>query len=509
MAFKAKQTPTHEGSPGSEIVRRFRAHPAIFIGTVVILALTIVSFVLVPAFVPEAGRGQNADLTFGSYDKVPITYVPGNYFAQYQATLAQRYQNSMDPNNYMDMSFQIWQQAFNAAAVHTAILQELKTSDYSVPSETVDKQVAMLFQENGHFNAAQYQRLSNNDQLALWRQTRDDIAKRLYVADVTGLQKNTAEADFIAQMASLQRSFDMAVFPVDDYPDSEVLAYVNENPNLFRSIHLSKITINSGEREARQILASVKDGTSSFEDAARTHSQDSYAEKGGDMGIKLDYELVTDIPDEETREKVIALGKGEFSELIKLDTGWAFFRAEDAVQPANTAEEAMLVKARSYLRDFERGRMEDWAVAQAQDFIALARESGFDKALEQRGMEKRGFGPVPLNYGNVDLFTTLGSFGIQQLSNASTNENFWKIAFSTPLNSSSEPFVQDSNVLVLYPNQETAAEASSIEGIASTYSEYWLSYMTELSMQSYFLESEKMDNRFFATYFRYFMPTGN
>jgi hypothetical protein len=510
MAFKTKQTPSHGDSSGSELVRRFKAHPALFIGTVVILALTIVSFVLVPAFVPEAGRG-NADLTFGSYDKVPITYVPGNYFAQYYARLAQYYQNSMDPNNYMNMSFQIWQQAFNTAAVHTAILQEMKKSGYTVPVEVVDRQVAQLpdFQENGHFSTALYQRLSSNDRLALWRQVQDDIADQLYRADVAGLQKNAAEADFIAQMASLQRSFDMAVFPVDNYPDSEVASYANEHPDLFRSIRLSKITINSGEREARQILSSVQDGSSTFEDSARTHSQDSYAEKGGDMGIKLAYELIQEIPDEAAREKIIALGKGEFSELIKLESGWAFFRVEDAALPANISEQSALDKVRGYLREFEKGRMEDWAIAQARDFITLARESGFDSAMEQRGMETRSFGPVPLNYGSVDLFATLGSFGIQQLSNAGTNENFWKTAFTTPVSSPSEPFVQDNNVLVLYPKEESAAETSSVEGIASTYSEYWLSYMSELSMQNYFLNSEKMDNRFFATYFRYFMPTGN
>jgi hypothetical protein len=278
---------------------------------------------------------------------------------------------------------------------------------------------------------------------------------------------------------------------------------------LFRSIRLSKITINSGDREAREILSSVKDGTSTFEDAARTHSQDSFAEKGGDMGLKLAYELIQEISDEASREKIITLGKGEFSEPVKLESGWAFFRVEDAVQPANISEQATLDKVRSYVREFERGRMEDWATAQARDFIALARESGFDSAMEQRGMEKRSFGPVPLNYGNVDLFASLGSFGIQQLSNAAANEIFWKTAFSTPVNVSSEPFVQDNNVLVLYPKEESEAEASSIEGIASTYSQYWLSYMTELSMQSYFLNSKKMDDQFFATYLRYFMPVGN
>jgi hypothetical protein len=149
--------------------------------------------------------------------------------------------------------------------------------------------------------------------------------------------------------------------------------------------------------------------------------------------------------------------------------------------------------------------MEDWAVAQARDFIALADSAGFAEALARRGIEKRAFGPLPVNYGNIDLFTTLSSFAAPELAASYSDENFWKVAFSTPLNTFSEPLVQGGNILVLLPTGEAAAEESGVAAVASTYSNYWLSYMSTQALGAYFLNSEKMDNRFLETYFRYFM----
>jgi hypothetical protein len=509
MAFKEKKAVSKEKNPAEpEFIRRFKANPLVFIGTIIILIIVIVAFVLVPAIVPEYGGGGGADLTFGSYDKVPITYVPGNYFAQYYSMVAQYRQNTMDPDNYQLAGYQIWREAFEAAALHTAILQEMKQSSYTVPAGIVDQEVAQLpqFQENGRFSAALYQRLPNNERLTLWRQVQDDLAKERFRSDVTGLLKSSGEGTFIGKMASPQRSFDMVSFSVDSYPDSELAVYAAEHPELFRTTHLSKITINASEREARQILDSIQNGTTTFEDAARTHSQDSYAERGGDMGIKLAHELTQEITEEGDREKIVILGKGAYSDVIKLASGWAFFRAEEAVQPADVSDSATLEKVRSYVQGFERGRMEDWAIAQARDFIGMANNAGFAEALNSKGLEKRSFGPVPVNYGNIDLFTTLGSFSVPELASASSNENFWKTAFSTPVNTLSEPLVQGGNVLVLLPASETDAEESSVEGIASTYTSYWLSYMTDQSIRTYFLTSKKMKDEFIATYFRYFLP---
>jgi hypothetical protein len=509
MAFKENKT------GDAEWVHRLKNNPVLFIGTIIILIIVIIAFVLVPAIVPEYGAASGVDLTFGSYDQKPITYVPGNYFARRYVEMSQYWQQVMEPYQFMLYGRWMWQAAFESAAVQTAVLREMELSGYTIPPELVDRKVAMMpeFQENGRFSAALYQRLSSNDRLSLWRQQQDELIVERFQSDISGLLKSSGEVSFISGMASPQRSFEMVSFSVDAYPDSELVRYMAEHADLFRAVHLSKITVNSSEREARQILDSIRDGTTTFEDAAKSQSQDEYADRNGDMGIKLAHELSLEIPVETDREQIITLAPGEYSGIIKSGSGWAFFRAEEGVQPADIADSATLGKVRSYVQTFERGRMEDWAIAQARDFISLVNAAGFDRAASQRELEKRSFGPLPLNYGGVDLFAALSSFSAPELSNpygaggADTNENFWKTAFGAAVNVPSEPFVQGGNVLVLFPAAETAADESSVAAIASTYeSEAWSSGMTNQSIYAYFLASKKMNNQFDATYARYIQP---
>jgi hypothetical protein len=223
------------------------------------------------------------------------------------------------------------------------------------------------------------------------------------------------------------------------------------------------------------------------------------------MGIKMAHELVFDIPDEAEREKAIALARDEYSDIIATSNGWSFFRGEEAVQEADISDAVVMEKVRSYMRNFERGRMEDWAFDQANAFIALTDEFGFDEAVYLQRLERRSFGPIPINYGNFELFTTLPTQTVAELSGSATNEYFWRAAFSTPVNTLSQPVVQGSNVLVLFPTAETEAEESRIEGITSLFSTNWMDFNFEQSIPQFFFSSSKMVDNFFDIFIRYFM----
>jgi hypothetical protein len=509
MASSGKKAPSPEGdSTKGEWIRRFKSNPFVFIGTIIILIIVIIAFVLVPAIVPEAGMGPGGDLNFGYYDKVPIAYVAGNYFALARENLYNRYQSMINETNASYVNQEIWRQAFDAAAIHTGILQEMKKAGYTAPAKVVDREMAKLpiFQENGRFSPVRYQAYDSNQRLILWNQLRDEITTAHYHADMRGLLKPSGETAFISGMASPQRRFDMAVFAVDSYPDSALIAYAEENSALFQAIHLSKVTITSSEANARKILNSVRDGTLTFEEAANTQSRDSYAERGGDMGIKLAHELAVEAPGAEDREKLLVLKKGEHSDIVKVNEGWAFFRAEEDASPVNTADPGTLEKIRSYLWNFERNRMEDWAIAKAEEFISRVKARGFDGAIIEQSLEKRSFGPLPLNYGGLDLFASPASFSVAELSDAAWTEDFWKTAFFTPLNTPSKPLVQGTNVLVLFPLEESEADESTRGAIESTLSSYWIDSHAEQELESFFLLSGKLENRFDETYRRLFPP---
>jgi hypothetical protein len=516
MASKEKRLPSQEDtSIRSEFIRRFKANPFIFVGTVIILIIVIIAFVFVPAIVPEAG-GMNVDLRFGTYNKTPISYVQNGYFAQVRENIARYRQASVNEGNYQIMLYQIWREAFEETVIHTGMLDEVKRAGYIPPAEVVDREVALLpqFQEDGRFSASRYRALDNTTRMSLWRQVQENIAKERYNADILDLKISSEEIAFIGAMASPRRTVDMALFPLSSYPDTEVAAYAGANGDLFRLTHLSVITAGTSEQETQRVLDSVKDETITFEDAARTYSQDGYADRGGDMGIKMVYELLTEIPDAEDRERVIGTARGEYTPPIKVPSGWAFFRVEESPYPVDTTDTAMLEKIRGYMTNFERGRIEDWLIAEAQNLIGLSSDIGFDEALSQQALEKRSFGPLPLNYGGdnlyysgLSLFTALASFSVPELSSADTNENFWKAAFFTPLNTPSAPVVLGNYVVVLYPLEESSEDEEAVDTLKTIYSSYWLSYVTNNSLRSYFLQSDKLEDQFYEAFTKYVLPS--
>ncbi|MDR2304196.1 MAG: SurA N-terminal domain-containing protein [Treponema sp.] len=512
MPKKETKTVSHsEDSAKSEFIKRFKANPLIFIGTFIILVIVVAAFVLVPAFVPEA-MGRQADLTFGRYNKKPINYVPNNYFAQFYANYIYSYQR-MGQEITDSLNFQIWRQAFEATVVHMGILETMEEAGYKAPPAVVDRRVAELpqFQENGRFSPALYRSMDDTSRLSLWRDVQASIAEEHYYNDLGGLRVSTRETEFIGIMSSPVRSFDMVTFLLSDYPESEVKTYEDANADKFRVTHLSRITVTSGEREAAEILRIIQEGNSTFEDAAREHSTDNYADRGGDMGIKLAWELDTEVPEAADRETLLKLERGAYSGIIKTgEKSWSFFRAEEESRRADTDDSSILQKIRSYIDIFERSRIEDWTMAEAERFIADTGEGGFDAAVETWGLEKNNFGPLPVNYGDVGLFTSLSVFSVENLSGASTNENFWKTAFSTPLETASRPLVLGSRIVVLYPLEEKAADEINTSRIQEAYRTSWMTSFTNQSVHSFFMNSDKLEDDFILTYSQlFFSGSGN
>ena len=500
MASKDKKQPEKkDDSSNSEMLNRLKTRPLVFIGTLIVLIIVVIAFVFLPAIVPSAqGAGE---LVFGYYNKTPIKYVQNNFFARTQQMLIQDEQLSTDDPNFFDKFSMIWRRAFEETAVRTGILDEMKQAGFMVPDDVVDKYMAELphFQENGRFSSAKFRAMDNNSRLTLWKEVQESIIINSFLSDVNNLKRASNEASFIASMASPQRTFDMVSFNMSSYPDSDVIAYAEENPNLFRVMRLSRITITSSEREARQILESIKNGTTTFEEAARNNSQDWASDRGGDIGMVMAFEIEYDVADGIERENLIRVTQGNYSDIITTSWGWAFYRVDEAVRSPDYEDTSHLSKIRNYIIAYMRGRAEDWLIGEAERFSADAREVGFDQAINTWEIEKKNFGPISINYGNAPIFSSIISAGILELQNVGTNQRFWRLAFSTPINTLSDPFVFENNVILLYPLEETDADEGET-GFIEAYFSYWMSMNTDDAYRTFFLTNKKMDDRFTETF---------
>jgi hypothetical protein len=501
MDSKEKKQINHQTQPGSQTKRS----PFVIIGTIVILVIVVIAFVFVPAIEAAVGSSTEPSLTFGSYDGTDIQLAYGNYFADQVSAI----QQTMAPEQLNNIfgGLQVYRQAFNNTVVHTAKMKEMEKAGFIIPNSIVDKQVIALpaFQENGVFSSTLYQSIPNDRKMLIWNSIKDQLISGTYDQSLQNMRVSAKELEFINNMNNTVRSFEMVSLPISAYPDTEVRSYAEANPDLFKQIHLSVITVSSSERDANNLLKSITDGTSSFEDAARNSSTDVYAEIGGDMGLKIVYELNAEIP-EESQQSIFALANGALSSVIKVPNGWAFYRMNAAAQDLDLNSSDNLLKVRAYVRDYERGRMENWLIERAEAFIAAARADGFTNAASNANYEGFGttsFGPVPLNFGDNDLFTTLSSFSVSSLTQAVSDTHFWTQAFKTPINSVSDPIISGDDVIVLYPTSETTGENpenESTTSFISMYYPYWMSMCVSQNFTNQIMQSDKLVDNFTDTY---------
>lgn len=511
-------------------MRRFRQQPFVFTGTVVVLVLVVVTFVFWGAgdwILPNRSALSNNQLTFGYYDNIPVELTPGSFFALTRQSYIDYYRSAYQWSGE-NADMQSTQQAFTLAVVRTAVLDMVKKARYMPPQALVDKQVSELpkYQENGIFSVLRYRQETSARHIQTVQEVREGMLIERYQDDVIGRTEDgpeakfipaikipAAEADFFGAMAGPVRSFLMAVFPYSGFPDSEIVSYVDKNPELFQNTHLSQLTISSSENDAKQILSSLQNGTTSFEDAAIAQSKDAFAANGGDAGERMVYELDALIPDESVRASVVSLAEKALSPVIKTSAGWTIFRAESAAAAPDTANKAVLDKIRARLNDTERGVIEDWLIARANEFALAAGTGDFTAAAERFGAQTLDFGPVPVNFGDNALFPTLSPPNTtpnHELGVAANSENFWKTAFSTAVGAVSAPFVIDASlnsVVVLQPLSETADDEEAADNARAEFLAGFASYETQDEiLRDTVVNSDKFRNEFSARYFEVFPP---
>ncbi|MCL2231645.1 MAG: peptidylprolyl isomerase [Treponema sp.] len=539
MASKDKKQPERrDDSNKAEMMHRLKTRPFIFFGTIFILVIVVIAFVFVPAMVPQGGAV--GDFTFGYYNRVPIRMVPGNFFHQVQQSLMRQHQMLFSeeadrseqvqaitnlrmhrgfPGPHFDLFLghfnaadllmeEIMRVAFLETAIQLGIQDEMRRSGFVVPNNVVDREMARMFQTpDGRFDAAAYRSMDTATRMSEWRQLQERIAIGQYFSDLGSLRISSNEVAFIGAMASPRRSFSLAVFPLlDSYPDSEVIAFAQANPDLFRITRLSRITVNS-ERDAQQLLDMIQTGVTTFEEAARTNSQDVFAEMGGSMGMRMAYEFTAEIWDFADRESVINLASGALSRVVSVAAGWAIFRAEEPVQAVDTEDPLQLTRIRGHIMTNLRGMVEDWVITEAENFSAQVTERGlgeasFEEVAFEGNILRRNFGPLPVNFGDSEMFSMVRAAGVPEIQHAGRDLFFWRAAFSTPILTPSTPIVLGSNVIVLFPLEESYADEFVTGPIEALYPSRVMDYLSHMS-RAYFLTNDRLDDRFNVNFRRF------
>ncbi len=473
----------------------------------IILVVIVVTFVGAPV-VSKVSEQPSA--IFGTYDGVPIEFIQGNAFAQHVEQLNRFYEQFNQGNNNIELQRQlVWRQAFEQTAVQVALKREAEVAGIVVTDSQIDKALVFHpnYQKDGKFSEELYRTTGSADRFRYKQETKANLIVQQYAGDhIEGPLLSTATKDFIASMAYPQKKFSYVTFTDTDYPQALVADYAAKNKALFRTIDVSKITIDTSEGDANKVHDEAVKGDKAFADLAKAYSKDTLAQSGGNLGVRRFYELKSDFAKSDDLEKLFTLGKGAVSAVVKGDKSWTIYKVNAPAADADLASTDTLAVVRAYLGRSERGLVEDNLEAQAKAF-AEAAKGDLVGAAKKAGKTVTTTDWVSLNFGNHSLFPSVTDASKEATwRGLASNEDFFKKAFRLTLGQISPPILASPAVLVVkvdavkmmaMPNETPISPAQVQSAIVTERGQ---------SLEQQILASPKFKDQFQAEFSRLF-PT--
>lgn len=489
-----KNQPASEADKTLPAERR-RRHPVLYAGSIVLLVLIVIAFVGGPL---AGGIGGGNPIVFGTYGGEEIRYVQGNYLARQVDILSSQIEESSN-ENYEWQAYQVWKGAYDRAVVRTAILQKAEKAGVHVSDNAIDKLLLTTgpYMENGVFSETRYRNTTNSERFRYRQLYRDEMIHQTYINDIIHNDFiSTDEAEFFKNMAVNERSFFYVLFTFDQFPDSEVLEYAEENKSNFRKIGLSRITVQSSLEDAKTVRQKIIDGVSTFEYQARNFSTDSYAEEGGDMGWMEYHALASDFDNIADLDEIFASEKDEITEVYETSFGWVMYRIDEPAVEADFTDQEELDSVRSYMERFARGTIEDYLLENAESFAVEAQGSSFETAAESQGVDVKQSDSFPINYGNANYFDPVqGTEGEGDLSGSAYDATFLTTVFSLDEEEVSEPIVLDDSVGVFTLAEQVTNEDEELEYLVNYYPNLVQQSILQ-DLQDHIMDSDKFKDNF-------------
>lgn len=507
-----------EGKKTESTLRKNIKNPFVYVGTIVILVLTIIAFVLIPGV--GGGSASSGQMpSFGSWNGIAIQFSSDSYFAD-QVSQINDYLRQQGVNDAQSQlyAYQVWRMAFQNTVVRTAVIDMARRSGMRISEKTIDEEITKdaQFQVDGKFSMDKYNAAPLSSRLSARNKIRDDLLVQNYYGDLMSVSPSTAEIDFVASMAKPQRTIQFVDISYADFPQDKAIEWAKSNEALFRTIGLSKITIATSQKDAEKVLSQIKANSLSFEDAAKSHSKDAYADKGGDMGTLVFYDLKGQFQSDKDAESVMALQKGAISPIFKqADNTWAFYKVNSDAAAPDFTKSAVLDEVKNYIFNKEKSVMESWALAKADTFSADAAKAPFATAAKKAGLEAKSAGPFILNYGKPSFYFYGQQVGLFQepyrsldnaLVGAEENENFLNALFSTAKNAIAKPVVLDSSVVVMMVTDNKDASDQELSYTKFSYP-YFFQTALETELRTTILASKSLKDNFNTTFAKYFTPS--
>ena len=435
------------------------------IGGILILLIAAFIFVLVPAL--AGGAGQNRLPAYGSYNGVPIKFEEGTEFYSLANQAVQRMEQQGYSFNADYASFfysMAFSQAFNQVVGPMALRDMTNRSGWIAPDRAVDRAlINQYYSESGEFSQAIYNATPDDTKRKYQEQVVDALTAGRSYEDLFGsfssfgknklygLKRSSQELEFIRQMGSSVHEFEYVAFSMKTFPEDKTKEFANVKSDKLTKYDLAVITTND-ENKAKDVLKRISNAEITFEDAVTSYSTKTTGDsESGKITQNRQYQIAGLLKDPSKVDEVTVLAKDALSSPVELNNGWAIFKClGESVKP-NFDDADDLKAATSYIYSHEKGVVQDYYMAKANDFVAAAATSGYNDACAKQGLKKQATPSFALNWNNTTLIGKSNVEDKPELKGAMTNENFLAAAFKLGEGEVSSPIVvsETDNILVL------------------------------------------------------------
>ena len=497
-----------------------KKNTAYTIGSLIVLLICAFCFVVLPAFTGSEGQ-QNKLPPFGKYNKREIAYEQDsdfyNYVSQY-GQMFQAYGQQLNEQTY----YTVFKYAFDATVRKYAYEDAVNKSGYVVPQAAVNRNMVPFFSdENGNYSSKLYKQTDAKTVENLRKSIQSALVASRYSDDLFGseedivgsealygLKESDAELDFLKSYNANKRGFQMALFNTSDYPEEEKLKFAKENQAKFNKFDISIVTVED-KVKAQTVLKRINNNEITFEDAISEYSLNYFTNSEGKVTSAYQYQIENLLVNKDDLAILTDLAVDSVTDVIETSNSFSIFKKNGETKTPDFEIDEYKDLVSTYLRNYEKTRIEDYFTAKANDFIAQAAKSDFDSACTSMNIKNVEIPAFPLNYGSVAIADSLNT-SIEGLSSADTNEKFLETAFNLKMNEMSEPMVLNGYVAVIkYISDGKEAEAadtndeetdnSEDDEIADVLSN--ISDLDQSSANSYILSSDKLENNFAEVYF--------
>lgn len=405
------------------------------IGSIIILIISFIAFVLPSTL----GYITPDKIDYGNYNGKQFIFEKGSDL----------YNNSYGSEQYISYGLEMTlkQYAFEDMA---------KQSGYIAPTATINKIIKESFlDDKGNFSKTLLRDADKNTIDSLRKSAAQQITLDVVKDDllinteynyktksIFGNKISDNEFNYYNDLNSNRRAFNLASFSKEEFPQSKIIEWGENNKSKFNIYDYSIVTFNT-EKLATKYADQLAKSEITFENLILNSDNlgQIAVQETGKATYKTRYKIENLLTNKSDISIFDELKVGETSRPISMNGFFAIIKMDSDIASIDLTNPDDITTVKTYIFTYENTMIEDYYIALAKEFKEEANNTSFDKACAKYGIKKEEVPAFSINYGGSPLINESVDTSIPSLSQVSTNENFFKTAFSLKKNEISEPIL--------------------------------------------------------------------